>query len=248
MNRVTFALRLVREELLGEEQRLFQAQLGIRLDGAQARLFAFACRNGGVSLTDAKAVTSRYGPEARKVLDTLVVQRLLRPLGEGHRYGLAEHLVDDRSESAQLGQSASDQVAEGSGNSITDQPGSPAAYSVTPLLTNLNGIQRKVIQLCEVARKQTELMRKMGFTHRTFFRRTHLEPLIRARLIRMTHPDEPNHPDQAHVVTEAGSGLLETWQRNDDDRSRTWLNGETAFPSFRTPLPPNLRDRSNASA
>ena len=208
----SFTLCLVREELLGEEQRLFQAQLGVRLDDAQARLFAFACRNGGASSTDAKAITGRSGPEARKVLDTLVVQGLLRPLGEGYRYGLAEHLVDDRLDSAQLGQSGSDQVAEGSGNLVTDQPGSPAGYLVTPLLTNLTDIQRKVIQLCEVARKQADLMREMGFTHRTFFRRTHLEPLIRARLIRMTHPDEPNHPDQAYVVTEAGSGLLDAWQ------------------------------------
>ena len=208
----SFTLCLVREELLGEEQRLFQAQLGVRLDDAQARLFAFACRNGGASSTDAKAITGRSGPEARKVLDTPVVQGLLRSLGEGHRYGLAEHLVDDRLDSAQLGQSGSDQVAEGSGNLVTDQPGSPAGYLVTPLLTKLTDIQRKVIQLCEVARNQADLMREMGFTHRTFFRRTHLEPLIRARLIRMTHPDEPNHPDQAYVVTEAGSGLLDAWQ------------------------------------
>lgn len=208
----SFALLLVREELLGEEQRLFQAQLGVRLDDAQARLFAFACRNGGASLTDAKAVTGRSGPEARRVLDTLVVQRLLRPLGEGHRYGLAEHLVDDRLDSAQLGHSASDQVAERSGSLVTDQPGGPAGNLVTPLLTKLTDNQRKVIQLCEVARKQADLMQALEFTHRTFFRRTHLDPLIRARLIRMTHPDEPNHPDQAYVVTEAGSGLLATWQ------------------------------------
>lgn len=208
----SFTLRLVREELLGEEQRLFQAQLGVRLDDAQARLFAFACRNGAASLTVAKAVTGRSGPEARKVLDTLVVQRLLRPMGEGHRFGLADHLVDDRLHSAQLSQSASDQVAEGSGSLVTDQPHSPAGYLVTPLLTNLTDNQRRVIRLCEVARKQADLMQEMGFTHRTFFRRAHLEPLIRARLIRMTHPGEPNHPDQAYVVTEAGSRLLDTWQ------------------------------------
>ena len=205
----SFTLHLVHEELLGEEQRLFQAQLGVRLDDAQARLFAFACRNGGASLTDAKAVTGRSGPEARRVLDTLVVQRLLRPLGEGHRYDLAEHLVDDRLASGRLGHSASDQVAEGSGSLVTDQPDRPAGNLVTPLLTNLTDSQRKIIQLCEVARKQADLMRETGFTHRTFFRRTHLEPLIRARLIRMMHPDEPNHPDQAYVVTEAGSGLLD---------------------------------------
>ena len=100
------------------------------------------------------------------MLDTLVVQRLLRPLGEGHGYGIAEHLVDHRLDSAQLGQSASDQVAEGSGSLVTDQPGDPAGYLVTPLLTKLTDIQRKVIQFCEVARKQADLMREMGLTYR----------------------------------------------------------------------------------
>ncbi len=208
----SFTLRLVREELLGEEQRLFQAQLGVRLDDAQARLFAFACRNGGASLTDAKAVTGRSGPEARKVLGTLVVQRLLQPLGEGQGYGIAEHLTDRRLDSLQPGHSASDQVAAGSGSLVTDQPGRPGGNLVTPLLTNLTDNQRKIIQLCEVARKQADLMRETGFTHRTFFRRTHLEPLIRARMIRMTHPEEPNHPDQAYVVTKAGGGLLDAWR------------------------------------
>ena len=94
---------------------------------------------------------------------------------------------------------------------VTDQPGHPAGDLVTPLLTNLTDIQRTIIQLCEVARKQADLMRETEFTHRTFFHRTHLEPLIPARLIRMTHPDEPNHPDQAYVVTEAGSRLLDEW-------------------------------------
>ena len=36
-------------------------------------------------------------------------------------------------------------------------------------------------------------MRATGLSHRTFFRRKRLEPLIQAGLIRMTRPDEPNH-------------------------------------------------------
>ena len=215
--RKSFDLCLLRQELLDDEQRRLQARLGVPLDDVQARLFAFACRNADVSLLDAKAVTGRTGPEARKALETLVARRLLRPLIEGRRYSLAEYLVDRRFDSGQLGQSSSDQVAEGSGNLVTDQPDRPAGYSITPLLTNLTDNQRKVIRLCEVTRKQAALMRELGFTHRTFFRRTHLEPLIRAKLVRMTHPDEPNHPDQAYVVTEAGSALLDMWRAAAED-------------------------------
>ena len=52
-----------------------------------------------------------------------------------------------------------------------------------------------------------EIMGELGLTHRTFFRRNHLEPLLVGGLLRMTHPEQPNHPDQAYVLTEAGAAL-----------------------------------------
>ena len=99
---------------------------------------------------------------------------------------------------------------------VSDQPGGLEVDLVTPLLTNLTDHQRKIIELCEVSRKQADLMREIGLTHRTFFRRKYLEPLIQAKLIRMTHPDETNHPNQAYVVTEAGLGLLASWGAYDE--------------------------------
>ena len=50
-------------------------------------------------------------------------------------------------------------------------------------------------------------MNELGLTHRTFFRRRHLEPLLASGVMRMTHPGQPNHPDQAYVLTEAGVEL-----------------------------------------
>ena len=47
-------------------------------------------------------------------------------------------------------------------------------------------------------------MNKSGLTHRTFFRRKHLKPLLAGGVLRMTHPEQPNHPDRAYVLTEAG--------------------------------------------
>ena len=197
--RKTFELRLLREQLLSEEQRLLQAQLGVNLDEEQSRLFAFACRQGRASLTDAKAVSGRAGPEARGVLNTLTVQGLLKPTEQADTYLLADHLKDNL-DSARPRQSAG------------GQGGGESPDLVTPLLTTLTADQRKIIALCMVSRKQADLMRETGFTHRTFFRRKRLEPLIRANLIQLTHPDKPNHPDQAYVVTEAGLGLANAWQ------------------------------------
>ena len=209
--RKTFELLLLREQLFSEEQQLLQAQLGVKLSETEARLFAFACRQGSASLTDAKAVTGQPGPGARKVLNTLVVQRLLEPMGESDRYGLAEHLKD-RFGAAQLGQSTSDQARAGSERMASDQPDSPDTDLGTPVLTSLTDDQRKIMALCEVPRKQAYLMQQTGLSHRTFFRRKRLEPLIEAKLIRMTRPDEPNHPDQAYVITEAGLRVLDAWR------------------------------------
>lgn len=109
--RKAFELGLLRQDLLNDEQQEFQAQLGVHLDDEGARVLAFACRNGRVSLTDAKAITGRTAPEAREVLGGLVVGDLLRPLDDGTRYGLAEHLRH-RLGAAGLGPSTSDQVTE----------------------------------------------------------------------------------------------------------------------------------------
>ncbi len=207
----TFELLLLREELVSREQRLLQAQLGVKLSEPQARLFAFACRRRGASLADAKAVTGHSGPEARKVLDALAVQGLLEPSGETGRYGLTEHIKGSL-DAAQLGQSKSDQVREGADGLVSDQPGRPGAHLVTPPLPNLTDDQRRIMTLCEVPRKQADLMQETGLSHRTFFRRKRLDSLLRAGLIRMTRPDEPNHPDQAYVVTEAGLSFLDEWR------------------------------------
>ena len=207
----TFARVLLREEMAGREQPLLQAQLGVTLSEQQARLFAFACRRRGASLAEAKAVTGRSGPEARKVLDALAVQGLLEPSGDAGRYGLTEHIKDSL-DAAQLGQSTSDQVREGVGGLVSDQPGRPDAHLVTPTLTNVTDDQRRIMTLCEVPRKQADLMRETGLSHRTFFRRKRLDPLLRARLIRMTRPAKQNHPDQAYVVTEVGLAFLQEWR------------------------------------
>jgi len=204
----TFKLVLQKELLLTERQSLFQAQLGVSLSDQEAAVFAYACRSGTITVTDAKAVIGGGNREARAVLDRLVTMVLLRPVEDGVLWDVAEHLKERFRQTDQ----ANDQPRSQDRDLVTDQPGGPEPNLVTPLLTNLTDRQRKIVELCEVPRKQADLMREIGLTHRTFFRRKHLEPLIQAKLIRMTHPDEPNHPDQAYVVTEAGLGLLSAWK------------------------------------
>ena len=230
-----FELLLLREELLSEEQRLFQSQLGVRLDEAQARLFAFACRQGSASLTDAKAVTGRTGPAARTVLDELVVQGLLRPLEEGVRYGIAEHLAG-RFDTQARGRLSGDQVGDDTGELVTDQVGpkhtgmddmSTAHVESRPSdmstahanrttamlagrddpLNDLSATQWRVVEYCEVPRLLTEIMEMVGVANRGYFKKRHVDPLIQAGIVTMTNPNKPRATGQRYVLTEAGVAL-----------------------------------------
>ena len=52
---------------------------------------------------------------------------------------------------------------------------------------------------CDVPRSVASMMGELGLTHRTYYRRYHLEPLMRNGMLRMTHPD------QTYVLTEVGA-------------------------------------------
>ena len=238
--RKAFELRLLRQELLSDEQQEFQAQLGVQLDDERARVLAVACRNGRVSLTDAKAVTGRTGPEACEVLRGLVVGNLLRPLDDGTRYGLAEHLRH-RLDAAGLGQSATDQVTDRSRDRVTDHVratperdmvtrrnmvtdhagGVPKPNMVTDhVIRKLTAQQRRIVAACDVPRSLPDLMERAGAKHRTHFRRTHLLPLVRAGIVTMTNPDKPRAVNQRYILTDAGVALRATHiaKGKEDDR------------------------------
>ena len=289
--RKAFQLILVKEEILPEEQLQLQAELGVHLDDAEARTFAFACRHGRLQPRDVRAVTGLSGAGALAVLDRLAIRTLISPL-EGTEtpvFVLAEHLVErlgrtDRADdlvgagasglvtdqaglksgslvtdqagleseklvtghvrsgqeglptaqpigssgdfstvqagsdpadlsTAQAGPSGSlvtDQATRPSGSLVTDQAGLKSGSLVTdqaPVSAELGDVGWKIVTFCKVPRSMAEIMDELGLTHRTFFRRNHLEPLLASGVLRMTHPDQPKHPDQAYVLTEAGARL-----------------------------------------
>ena len=224
----SFELILPKEPLLTENQVLFHTQLGVTLTEYEAAVFAYACRSNSITITDAKTVLGRGNQEVRTVLDQLVIKSLLRTVKDGVLWDVAEHLKERFHHADQPGSSEQDLVTDQPGSPernlvidqldklkaslITDQAGRPGASLITPVLTKLTEEQRKVMQLCEIPRRQADLIKKIGVSHRTFFKNKHLEPLIRAELIRMTHPDKPTHPDQTYVVTETGLRLLSLWR------------------------------------
>lgn len=224
--RHAFELTLVRDELLNEEQLLFQAGLGVRLGESQSALLAFVRRAGRLSVTDAKAVTGRPGPEAREMLKALVVQGLLRSPETGETYRLADHLRDV-AETGRGGSSAggttetssSDEPASGTesatasgGETLAETTGDhgdqvESDMGTDQVILRLNARQRAIVDACDVPRGLKELMERVGVTHRTHFRNKHLKPLLEGGVVRMTNPDSPRAPNQKYVLTEAGVAL-----------------------------------------
>ena len=196
--RKTFELRLLREELLTPQQKRFQETLGTELDHVQARLLALACRLGAVGLMEAKAVAGHTESTARAVLNALADQGLLQPLSSGARYELAGGIEE------KLGAFLSSQPAAGEAESLSEGAGAKAAAE------ELDEHRRLILDLCETPKSLLELMGHVGMTHRTFFRRRHLQPLVEAGFVRMTNPVRPQAANQRYVLTDAGRGLRGT--------------------------------------
>ena len=229
--RKAFQLTLLKEELLSREQVLFQASLGVHLNEAEARVFAFVCREGRLRPRDVRAVSGLSGADARAVLERLAVQGLVSPLGgaETPVFGVSEHLagrlgrtdqgdqigfeppglVTDQVRSGQEDLSTA-QATKPSGRLITDQAGPEPVSLVTAQvepLTKLSANQRKIIGICDVPHSLAAIMNALGVAGRGYFKRRHLDPLLRGGVLRMTHPDQPKHPNQAYVLTDAGAKL-----------------------------------------
>ena len=200
----SFEISLLREELLDDSERRFQARLGLRLEDSQARLLALARRNGAVSITDAKAVSGRPGPAAHEVLRNLETVGLLQAVAGGNRYEPPDHLRS-RPDRTGLGHSDSDQVGERPAPLGSDQvAGAGSATAAAPLSDN----QRLVLAACETPRSLAQIMERVGAGHRSYFRKKRLRPLLDAGLLRMTRPGAPRAANQKYVLTERGAAAL----------------------------------------
>ena len=215
-----FQLTLLKEELLSEKQLLFQASLGVHLDEAEANAFALVCREGRVRLRDVRAVSGLSNANAQAVLYRLTVQGLISPLGgaETPVFGVAEHLKGrlDRTDQGD-GQVdpgplrlVTDQVQPGHKVLSTAQADSDRVDLSTAhagLVTEISAVQEKIIGLCDTPRRLAEIMDALKVANRGYFKKRHLNPLLAGGVLRMTHPDQPKHPNQAYVLTEVGVAL-----------------------------------------
>lgn len=195
----TFELVLDKEKLLSEEQILFQSSIGVHLSEIHAKVFAYACQTGRISLTDIKAVTNQTSKKCKEIADYLVVQVLLEWVDPSN-LTVADHLqkkiigmTTQKSEAAQ-----SDVFIE------------------RKVFDKISKTQREIIKFCTVPKSMTEIQDKFEFSNRTYFKRKTLDPLLEVKLLNMTNPDNPTASNQKYVISDDGFRLLKIWERDSD--------------------------------
>ena len=219
--RKAFRMTLLKDELLSDEQLLFQASLGVHLNEAEAGAFALVCREGRVRPLDIRMVAGLSIAEARAVLERLAVQGLVSPLGSADTpvFGLAKHLrgqldrTDREADDAEAQPSGpiSGRVPSGRGdNSVTQAAGAASANSPSAhvgFLSGLSATQDKILRFCDTPRRLTEIMDHLKVRSRRDVKKRHIDPLLAGGVLRMTHPEQPKHPRQSYVLTPAGVAL-----------------------------------------
>lgn len=215
----SFRLDIVKHSLITERQVLFQSQLGVVLSDNEATVFALVCQKPFITVTDVKSTILTNNSESLMIINKLLTQRLIEPVAANSSWKLAEHLKtkyepisitsvqENSTDQAQnTGRDlVTDQAPDTGGNLVTDQaPTEP----VVQFITELTDQQKKTLLFCEAPRKLSDIMVELGLSHRDFFRKKHLIPLIKANLIAMSYSEEPNHPEQAYTITEFGLALL----------------------------------------
>lgn len=191
----TFELILIKEKLLSEEQVLFQSSIGVHLTDVHAKVFAYACQTGKISLIDIKAITNETFKQCKEIADHLEVQVLLKWVDDSN-LKVVDHLWEK---------------FVGSQKDKSEVTNDTTQEELT-LESEISNFQRDIINFCKAPRSMKEFKEKFEFSNTTNFKRKTLEPLIESRLIQMTIPEKPNSRNQKYVISENGYRLLEVWK------------------------------------
>ena len=135
-------------------------------------------------------------------------------------------------------------VAPGSGDMSTAHGRRASDARPDEPLTEPSAFQWRIIERCDAPRRLAELMDALGVVNRGYFKKRHLDPLIRAGLVAMTNPANPRAAGQRYVLTEAGAALEAA--RLGTRKARAWP-GVTRRRGCCGTRPLRRPDRSSAS-
>ena len=111
-------------------------------------------------------------------------------------------------------------VAPGSGDMSTAHGRGASDARRDEPLTEPSAFQWRIVERCDAPRRLAELMDALGVAHRGYFKKRHLDPLIRAGLVAMTNPANPRASGQRYVLTEAGAALKAARRGRDREDER----------------------------
>ena len=111
-------------------------------------------------------------------------------------------------------------VALGSGDMSTAHGRRTSGARRDEPLTEPSAFQWRIIERCGAPRRLAELMDALGVVNRGYFKKRHLDPLIRAGLVAMTNPANPRAAGQRYVLTEAGAALEAARRGKDSEEKR----------------------------
>ena len=213
-NRVekSFELQLLRKELMSEEQLLFQAQIGIRLEHKEAEALANICLSEAarISHSTLRAALSLTGAEISKIVNKLTIQGVAVVISD-HVIGLAEHLIPLRNQLFNVDFEGEDEKTKQddlSTEQVKPNTDDLSTEQVKPL-TDLTDKQKMLLSYCDVPRTMAEMQIHVGAGSRGFFKDNQLAPLLNHDLMRMTIPDKPRSSKQQYVISDKGLALKE---------------------------------------
>ena len=226
----SFQIVLSKKLMASQRQQWVAQRLGANLTDAEAAVFLQALREESLGPLEAASVAGLNPTDTGKLLERLVHQQLLEihPGGQGRSFrpkpifqARANELLGPiasaptgaalSTPSSPVGDPSVAPVAvppqvklpgpenQPSANLVT----SPEASAAQPSATGL-----AILQFCRVGRGVPAIMEKVGVTHRSFFKKNHLDPLLSAGFLRQTRPDSPRHPDQGYVTTDQGNAVV----------------------------------------
>lgn len=229
----SFAVTLSKLRLVSQNQQLLLNKVGARLTDPQAALFIHALGQKEIRPLEAQSVCGLPLKETDEALNHLVVQRLLDKQSDpaGDVFRPVPFFLETLAKVGGL-PAAESTVAMALPESESAQTAQPATHLVTPQLEQKNAPSSTglaILEFCRGAgRSVPAIMEKAGFTHRSFFKSNHLDPLVDAGWLRPTQPDNPRHPDQGYVTTDRGIAVLAAVNSGQIDQTTSSLVTEQA--------------------
>ncbi len=216
----SFQVILSKKLMASQRQQWVTQRVGANLNEAEAAVFLQALRQEALGPLEAASVAGMSPSDTGKLLERLVQQQLLEIHASGHGRSFRPKAIFRERAAELLSAIAAASAGPAPANSTrspTDPTAPPLATpvavslvtpSAAPVDANLPATAPVILEFCRVGRGVPAIMEKAGISHRSFFKKNHLDPLLAARFLRPTHPENPRHPDQGYVTTERGLALL----------------------------------------